>query len=132
MGETYLVDTNAISDYLGGKYPQTGLDFMDAVMDGTPVLSVINRIELLGQTRPELAQFKIAVDGCLIYDLSETIVLKTIAIRKSRRMKLPDAIIAATALVHNLTLITHNVSDFERIPNLKLVDPYLIGGVVDL
>ena len=33
-----------------------------------------------------------------------------------------DAIIAATALVYNLTLVTHNLSDFRNIANLKLID----------
>jgi predicted nucleic acid-binding protein len=88
----------------------------------SPAISVINRIELLGHNRPELSKFKIAVDGCHIFGLNEDIILKTIALRKSRSIKLPDAIIAATALVHDLTLITHNTSDFINIPSLKLLD----------
>ena len=35
MGTEYLIDTNAISNYLGGKLPTTSLDFMDTVMDGS-------------------------------------------------------------------------------------------------
>ena len=38
-------------------------------------------------------------------------------------IKLPDAIIAATALVHGLTLWTHNTDDFKDVPQLKLFDP---------
>ncbi len=34
----------------------------------------------------------------------------------------PDLIIAATALVHDLTLVTHNTRDFQRIPSLRLED----------
>lgn len=33
-----------------------------------------------------------------------------------------DLLIGSTALAHNLTLVTHNVSDFSRIPNLRVVD----------
>jgi len=39
-------------------------------------------------------------------------------------MKLPDAIIAATALVYDLTLVTRNVADFKNIDRLKLVNPW--------
>ncbi len=38
-------------------------------------------------------------------------------------IKLPDAIIAATALVHGLTLITRNTKDFNRIEQLDVVNP---------
>lgn len=122
MDTRYLVDTNAISDYLGAKISTKALDFMDSVMDDSPTISVINRIELLGHNRPELTKFQIAVEGCHIFELTESIVLKTIALRKSRSIKLPDAIIAATALVHDLTLITHNTADFKNIPSIKLLD----------
>lgn len=97
---------------------------MDEIMDNSPSISVINRIELLGHNRPEIEQFKMVVEACLVYELSEEIILKTIAIRKSRSIKTPDAIIAATALVYNLTLITHNIRDFENIANLNLFDPH--------
>ena len=33
-----------------------------------------------------------------------------------------DLLIAATALVHDLTLVTHNTKDFQRIPNLRTAD----------
>jgi toxin FitB len=39
-------------------------------------------------------------------------------------MKLPDAIIAATALVHGCELVTRNVSDFAKIPGLSVFDPF--------
>ena len=126
MGAEYLIDTNAMCDYLGGKLPTKGLDFMDNIIDNLPAISVINRIELIGHNRQELEQFKIAVEGCYVFELTEDVVLKTIALRKSRSIKLPDAIIASTALVHNLTLITHNTADFKNIPSLKLLDLWLL------
>jgi predicted nucleic acid-binding protein len=37
-------------------------------------------------------------------------------------VKTVDLIIAATALVHNLTLVTHNTKDFQNVPGLRLED----------
>ena len=39
-------------------------------------------------------------------------------------IKLPDAIIAATAMVYNLILVTHNVDDFRKIRGLKTLNPF--------
>ena len=49
---------------------------------------------------------------------------KTADIRKKHRIKLPDAIIAATALVYELTLVSRNVSDFRNIEGLELINPW--------
>jgi predicted nucleic acid-binding protein len=47
-----------------------------------------------------------------------------IELRKKNKTKLPDAIIAATALELGLTLITRNIGDFKNIPNLKSINPW--------
>jgi len=44
-------------------------------------------------------------------------------IRKSKKIKLPDAILAATAIVYDLTLVTCNSDDFKNIPELKILTP---------
>ncbi|MBS1751893.1 MAG: hypothetical protein JST63_18485 [Bacteroidetes bacterium] len=44
--------------------------------------------------------------------------------RKTYNIKLPDAIIAATALSYELILITRNTIDFKNINNLKLINPW--------
>ena len=59
-----------------------------------------------------------------ILDLTNSIVDRSIEIRKNYKTKLPDAIIAATALVYDLILITRNNSDFKNIEGLKLFNPY--------
>lgn len=55
--------------------------------------------------------------------LSDAVMCQAVRLRQQRRMGLGDAIIAATALVHDLTLVTHNVQDFHRIRGLRLLDP---------
>jgi len=42
--------------------------------------------------------------------------------RQGIAVSVPDLMIAAVALVHDLTLVTHNTADFQRIPDLRLVD----------
>lgn len=43
---------------------------------------------------------------------------------RKQNILIPDAIIAATALVNNADLLTKNLKDFERIKNLKSLSPY--------
>ncbi len=50
--------------------------------------------------------------------------LKTVEIRKLYKIKLPDAIIAATAMTNNLILLSRNVSDFNQIDGLNLINPW--------
>jgi hypothetical protein len=47
----------------------------------------------------------------------------TNALRQQRKMSLGDATIAATAIVHQLPIATHNVTDFQWVPNLIVIDP---------
>ena len=46
--------------------------------------------------------------------------------QKKHKIKLPDAIIAATAIVYGLTLITRNTADFNDLKNLELLNPHKI------
>jgi len=121
-----LIDTNAVIDYLGKKLPVTGMDFMDSVINAVPNVSVITKIEVLGFNAPfEYDQLLIGfMNDAAIFDLTDSIVDTTIGIRKKHKTKLPDAVIAATALVYDLVLISRNISDFKNIAGLRLIDPY--------
>jgi predicted nucleic acid-binding protein len=127
MGERYLIDTNIIRKYLDEELSIRGLELIDTILDSFESnISVITRIELLGFTpsKPELLQFIVQFIGYSFeFGLSEDIVQKTINIRKVVKIKLPDAVIAATALCNNLTLLSDNDSDFGKIPHLKYINP---------
>lgn len=60
-------------------------------------------------------------------ELTEDVVQQTIMLRKIVKIKLPDAIIAATAMVYNLVLISRNPKDFENIKGLKLINPHAVN-----
>ncbi len=61
-----------------------------------------------------------------MFDLTNNVIEASIEIRKKHKTKLSDAIIAATAMVHELKLITRNISDFKNIDGLKVIDPQLL------
>jgi predicted nucleic acid-binding protein len=124
MGQGYLVDTNTIIDYLENKLPEKSNKLIDNIIIQ---FSVISRIELLVWKKATEDQVNILnefVNSSTVFDLNESIILKSIEIRKNYRLKLPDAIIAATAVVNNLSLLTRNISDFEKVIQIKCIDPY--------
>ncbi len=57
-----------------------------------------------------------------MYTVDENIADKAIELRKQTKIKLADAVIAATALQHNLKLATRNVDDFKMIEGLEVVN----------
>lgn len=127
MGAGYLIDTNVAIGYLDNVLPESGLTFMDDIP--VIILSVVTRIELLSwrsATKSQLAVLESYIDDARVFDLSEAVIRKTIDIRKEQRVKLPDAVIAATALVHGLVLLTRNTSDFKGIAGLEVVNPWEI------
>ena len=76
------------------------------------------------QLTHRLQVLEVFINSSIVFGLDEKIILKAIDIRKNIRLKLPDAIIAATALTNGLILITRNISDFKNIPELQIIDPW--------
>lgn len=57
-------------------------------------------------------------------EIIKPVVDKVIELRKSGSIKIPDAIIAAGAIIHDAKLITRNVSDFKDVMELKVLNPF--------
>lgn len=103
------------------------MKFLNKIVDDEPIISLITKMETLGFNFKSLEEQVITetfINGCTILHLKESIVNTTITIRKNKRMKQPDAIIASTAIVYELVLITRNTNDFNSIEGLKVVDPF--------
>ena len=127
MESDYLIDTNTIIYLLDKKLPATAESFLITIIDESCQLSVISQIELLSWQPPRTEDKTILeafVADCRIIDLSSAIIQQTIQLRQTYRIKLPDAVIAATALVNNWTLISRNDNDFRRISVLKDITPF--------
>jgi toxin FitB len=121
----YLLDTNTVIDFCTSKLPINAKNLLVSI---EPKISVITRIELFASTKISLEEkevLEIFVDMATIYDyISDEIVAQSIRLRQQYKTQIPDAIIAATALVNGLILITRNSKDFEQISDLQIVNPY--------
>jgi predicted nucleic acid-binding protein len=88
--------------------------------------SVITRLEVLGARMAadhrSCAQAMLAVMDELPMD--DPVVDLAIQLRSTVRIKSIDALIAATARCHDLTLITRNTKDFEAIAGISLINPF--------
>jgi len=125
MNDRYLFDTNAVLYYLQGR-PEW-VDFIDGTPMTERAASVITRMELLafqGISPDGEARIRRFLDDLLIIPLSQTVENTAIAMRRTARLKLPDAIIAATALTQEATLITgdQRLRDLQW-PGFRAVTP---------
>jgi len=123
MGQKYLIDTNVILDFMGGKLPTKSEDFLSKIIDEQINISVINKIELLGFSNAEQVLIDL-VNFAAVYHINDEIIDKTIELRKKYKIKIPDAIIAATAVVNDLALISHNFKDFQKITELNFINSH--------
>ena len=130
MGMKYIWDTNTVIYYLQQQFPPVAEKFMDDLInEARPIISAITEIELLcwkSATEKDLEILHQFIGDAMIIELEQFIKYKAAEIRKKHKIKLPDAIIAATALVYELTLISRNVSDFKDIDGLKILDPFKV------
>lgn len=122
------IDTNVLIDALTGHVSATVLTRIDNAIADKTRYSVITRMELLGWSG-HTAESRRATQALLTQltevNLTPAIVAMVIDIRSTITIKLPDAIIAASALAENLPLMTRNTKDFNRIEGLVLVDPFV-------
>jgi predicted nucleic acid-binding protein len=120
--DSFLIDTNIII-----YSTQDVLNINDFVKDEDDLyISSITYIETMGfqfQDKEEEEKVAMLCESFERIFLTKEIEKQTIRIRKANKIKLPDAIIAATAIVYNLTLVTHNIDDFKNIQGLKILNP---------
>ena len=121
---SYLFDTNVVIYYFNGLTADETLH--DHLRESFRI-SIITEIEFLGwgefASQPGLYDLaRDFLNQATVYPLDRPIAEATIRLRQQFKTKTPDAIIAATALVHGLTVITQNTDDFTRlgVPTLTI------------
>src|SRR3546814_662696 len=126
MASRYLIDTSAVIKYLNGTFPEKALAFLDDVVDNESSISFISEIELqvwAPQNPDDLLIYQQFVASSAVIGVDEQVTSETIRVRKTHKIKLPDALIAATAIVNNLILIADNDKDFLKVSGLKYTNP---------
>lgn len=101
---------------------------LDAILARSDLaVASVSCIETLGYHRlsdSERQGLEAAIARMTVLALEAAVVERAISLRQERKIGLADAIIAATALVHQLPLVTRNVDDFKHVAGLEIVNPF--------
>ena len=118
-----LVDSNILIYAAQPEHPR----LRQFIADHAPAVSAVSYVEVLGyhQLDDEEQQYLEAFFRLAqVLPLSQVVLDQAVALRQQRKMSLGDALVAGTALVHGLTLVTRNVKDFQWIQGLLLLNPF--------
>ena len=118
-----LLDTNIVIDWLRSA---PGLRPELLTYDSLHLCLIVWMEVLVGTSSHDKAMVLTALSALQLIELTEEVAMHTVIVRQRyRKLKLPDAIIYATALVHGLTLMTRNTRDFgEDMPGVRI--PYSV------
>ncbi|MBV9241031.1 MAG: type II toxin-antitoxin system VapC family toxin [Acidobacteria bacterium] len=121
-----LLDSNII---IYSVQPENHLlrEFVEGL---TPSISAISRAEVLGYRGlpPGVENdFNQLFAMATVLAVDHDVLSEAIGLRKQRKLGLGDSIIAGTALVHSLPLVTRNTKDFKWIDSITLIDPFELG-----
>lgn len=106
-----LFDTNILIDFL--RRVHASKEELDRYRPEEKSISLITWIEVMaGATAETEALTRELLEEFLVFSISEKIAERSAVIRRERRVKLPDAIIWATAQVHDRLLVTRNTRDY--------------------
>ena len=119
----YLIDTNIIIYYLEGE--QAAISFLHTHR-GKLAISSITWMETVSYpfTADEEQVVRTFLQEFRLIEISSPVMELSVEIRRKKKMKLPDAIIAASAVHHDLILVTRNIKDFKG-TTVKTIDPFV-------
>ena len=99
----------------------------DFIAENSPYVSAISYLEVLGYHQlmdEDKTYFQEFFTASQILPISQSVINQAVKLKQLRKMSLGDAIIAGTALVYDLTVVTRNIDDFRWITDLKLLNPF--------
>jgi predicted nucleic acid-binding protein len=120
-----FIDTNVIINYF--KAEPRAVNFFEKYKNKNNfVISIITKIELTSYPNlieEELLKIEKFLKEFIIIPVDENIASICSYLRRKYKTKLGDAIIAATAIYYNSSLLTFNTRDFKKIKELKIISP---------
>lgn len=126
MEVNILLDTNILVYHVAGDPVATKL-VEETIANRSFRLSILSVIEFLGwhgHSDDKFMECKELIGLATVIPVNGEIADKAIELRRWKRIKLVDAIIASTAMVNSLGLATRNTRDFRGINNLELINPF--------
>jgi hypothetical protein len=118
-----VLDTNILVDYLQGSERARA----EIALYDEPGISLITWMEILigaraAEEEPALREF---LGQFQIHPLTQDVAERAVELRRHHRVRLPDALIWATAAARDAILVTRNTRDFpERNPGIRI--PYRV------
>ncbi len=122
-----VFDSNILIYHINDQLDRAAERVVLSLFDDPVYISVISRIEILawkGHSEESRKATNALISTLTEISLDEVIIQSTINIRLNSSVKLPDAIIAASALTLDLPLVTRNMEDFGKIAGLRLINPF--------
>lgn len=107
--------------------PHNKIKVVDKILQTSFNISIITKIEFLGWDKHTDVGFRKAlhfIDFANVIPVTEEIANVAISLRRQYKVKLADAVIAATAIYFSFTLVTRNERDFKKITKLKIYNPF--------
>ena len=123
----YLIDTNILIYYFADTIPQEEVPTIEDIFKTSFIISIISKIEFLGwkkHTKKGYENAKEFTGYAKTIQLNNKIAELSIDLRRNYKIKLPDAVIAATAIHNDLTLVTRNIKDFKDMEDLEIYNPF--------
>lgn len=124
----WLLDTNVWIDALAGAADAEDVlnkarEAGDESWTAYCAISLVEALGFAGLTVEQDLEFRQVFRQFNEVVIISEVIEKAIEVRRIIRIKTPDALIAASAIVSNATLITRNTADFKNIPNLQVLSP---------
>lgn len=123
MASEYLLDTNILIYYTKGI--EKAKNLIDSLtLQNSFNISILTKIEFLGwdkHTDDGYEKCKKLIECANIYNVDELVSDNAIELKRKNKIKLADAVIAATAILNGLKLVTRNKDDFEMVEGLEVV-----------
>jgi predicted nucleic acid-binding protein len=119
-------DSSALILFLNDALPPETVELLDHCLHSRLIIiSAIVRAEVLawpGHSAVSLAAARALLDACQLVAVNAVVADEGARIRRETGIKLPDALIAATALMQSAALVTANAKDFRLVPALTLIE----------